>query len=139
MHERRQKKEGRRKIAARHCLRFFICLLPFAFCLRAAAQQKATSEFIGTEECRGCHHPVCKNFEATPHFKTTLKRGALVAPTLAHDVEGCETSHGPGRAHADSLGDPKKIIGFAKMTRAEITRRCLDCHQYTEEHGNFRR
>src|SRR6266404_1379715 len=138
---------------------FVFFLLPSSFFLPAAAQQSASSEFIGTQECRGCHNPIFLNFEATPHWKTTFVAKSLksAAPSklpaeggrapsraassqnLALPPEGCEACHGPGRAHADGLGDPKKIVGYARLTRAEITRRCLTCHQYSEEHGNFRR
>jgi len=112
-------------------------------------------DYIGRDECRGCHQPIFANFEATPHFKTTLP-GARAHPSVpvrsrtsgsqtsgsqtpSAAAEGCESCHGPGREHAERLGDPAKIVRFAKLTRADAANRCLTCHEYTEEHGSFRR
>jgi DmsE family decaheme c-type cytochrome len=52
--------------------------------------------------------------------------------------QGCEACHGPGKEHAES-GDVSKIIGFKKLSRQESSKRCLECHQFGEEHSNFLR
>ena len=80
MQGKRQKEEGKRKATLRRGVGFFFFLLPVAFCLRAAAQKAPPSDFIGTQECRGCHNAVFLNFEATPHWKTTFPRSKLVTP-----------------------------------------------------------
>ena len=95
---------------------------------RAEAQ-----ELAGSELCAQCHEDLYKNFEKTPHWKTTFdKRGEAGG-------EGCETCHGPGRAHIEGQGDPAKIFGFKKVAASKIVERCLACHQYGEEHSNFLR
>jgi DmsE family decaheme c-type cytochrome len=74
-----------------------------------------------------------KNFEDTPHFVTTMdtKKGP--------EWHGCEACHGPGKAHVEGGGDKTKIFTFKGASAQEISARCLDCHQYGEEHSNYSR
>jgi DmsE family decaheme c-type cytochrome len=90
-------------------------------------------DFIGSKACGDCHAAIYASFEKTPHWKTTLdtRRGPR--------WQGCESCHGPGREHMQSSGDPSKIFSFKNVAAREIVARCLDCHQYGEEHGNFLR
>ncbi|HTG85950.1 MAG TPA: DmsE family decaheme c-type cytochrome, partial [Pyrinomonadaceae bacterium] len=53
-------------------------------------------------------------------------------------VTGCESCHGPGKAHLEE-GDPKKIISFKAKTSKAISETCLGCHAGKEDHNNFRR
>jgi len=96
------------------------------------------SLYVGSETCKTCHEdmPVkgfFKSFEDSPHFATTLdkKKGP--------EWHGCEACHGPGKEHVDGGGDKTKIFTFKGATAQEISARCLDCHQYGEEHGNYAR
>src|SRR5947209_2264370 len=91
------------------------------------------SEYVGSETCKDCHAEIYANFATTPHWKTTLdtRRGPR--------WQGCESCHGAGREHVQSGGDPAKIFSFKNVSPAKIVERCLDCHQYGEEHGNFLR
>jgi DmsE family decaheme c-type cytochrome len=90
---------------------------------------EAASQYAGSEACKTCHEDIYKKgFEATPHFKTTLKDG-----------HGCESCHGPGAEHVAGGGDKSKIFTFKGATREQISQRCLACHQYGEEHANFDR
>ncbi len=91
------------------------------------------SLYVGAETCKTCHEDIYKNFEATPHFVTTLenKRGP--------EWQGCEACHGPGKAHVESGGDITKIFTFKGVSAEASSARCLDCHTYGEEHSNFAR
>jgi DmsE family decaheme c-type cytochrome len=75
----------------------------------------------------------CKSYEDSPHYVTTLdtKKGP--------EWHGCEACHGPGKAHVEGGGDKTKIFTFKNISAAEISARCLDCHQYGEEHSNYAR
>ena len=54
----------------------------------AAPEAKSAAQYVGTDVCKTCHEDLYKkNFEATPHFKTTLEDG-----------HGCESCHGPDRS-----------------------------------------
>jgi len=114
-------------------------LLLLAFTTGSSAQNNSAvpQSFIGSNECRGCHAPLFRGLEQTQHWKINLGK----VPPSAHSdkVGSCESCHGPGRDHADSLGDPAKIVSFARMSRKQVADRCLECHQYSQEHGNFRR
>jgi DmsE family decaheme c-type cytochrome len=96
------------------------------------------SLYVGAETCKTCHEdmPVkgfYKTYESSPHFVTTMdaKRGP--------EWHGCEACHGPGKAHVEGGGDKTKIFTFKNATAQEISSRCLDCHQYGEEHSNYAR
>ncbi|HXM95254.1 MAG TPA: DmsE family decaheme c-type cytochrome, partial [Candidatus Dormibacteraeota bacterium] len=91
------------------------------------------SQYVGAETCKTCHEDMYKNFEATPHFVTTLdtKKGP--------GWQGCEACHGPGKAHVEGGGDKSKIFTFKNVSAKESSDRCLGCHNYGEEHSNFAR
>ena len=91
------------------------------------------SQYVGIDTCKTCHEDIYKDFETTPHWKTTLD--TLRGPSW----HGCEACHGPGKAHVDSGGDKTKIFNFQGLPAAEISKRCLACHVYGEEHSNFAR
>ena len=97
-------------------------------------QAKDPAQYLGSETCKGCHEDIYKKFETTPHYKTLLdtKRGPV--------WQGCEACHGAGTEHVTSGGDKTKIFNFGKSVKSEqISARCLECHQYTEEHSNYAR
>jgi hypothetical protein len=96
------------------------------------------SLYVGSEACKSCHEDTpsndfYKNYESSPHFVTTLdtKKGP--------QWQGCEACHGPGKEHVDGGGDKSKIFTFKGVSAQEVGARCLDCHQYGEEHANFGR
>ncbi|NDQ58376.1 MAG: DmsE family decaheme c-type cytochrome [Acidipila sp.] len=74
-----------------------------------------------------------KNWEKTPHWKTTYSTDA------GPEKQGCEACHGPGQAHVEGGGDKTKIFRFNDASAAKISERCLTCHTYGEEHSNFAR
>jgi DmsE family decaheme c-type cytochrome len=90
------------------------------------------SQYVGSETCKTCHEDIFNNFATTPHWKTTLSHKGPQA-------QGCEACHGPGKAHVDGGGDKSKIFVFAGAPPEDVSKRCLSCHQYGEEHANFAR
>ncbi len=91
----------------------------------------AGAKYVGSETCKTCHEDLFKNLETTPHWKTTLNKHP--------EAQGCESCHGPGSAHVDGGGDKTKIIVFKELSPEESSKRCLQCHEYGEEHANFSR
>lgn len=90
------------------------------------------SLYVGADTCKTCHEDVYKDFVNTPHFQTTTgKRGP--------QWQGCEACHGPGKAHVDGGGDVSKIFTFKGVSAQEVSARCLDCHELSNEHSNFLR
>ena len=83
---------------------------------RAAASQPA-GEYVGEATCATCHD---QSYKGTKHALMLNER----TPAATH---GCESCHGPGKAHADS-GDPALIKNPQKMKPAEVSDICTSCH-----------
>ncbi|CAN5499365.1 GSU2203 family decaheme c-type cytochrome [soil metagenome] len=90
-------------------------------------------DYVGSETCKACHESQFKNFEYTKHAK--LKDVA----SWKDKVQGCESCHGPGKAHVEGGGDKTKIVTFAGKNPKQISETCLTCHAGKESHNNFRR
>ncbi len=99
---------------------------------QAAAAPIDASQYVGSDTCKTCHEDIYKSFETTPHWKTTFKK-------QAGGAQGCEACHGPGKAHVEGGGDKSKIFIFAGAEPGEVSKRCMSCHEYGEEHANFDR
>jgi len=68
-------------------------------------------------------------YHATAHGQKTNPR----SPAAQH---GCETCHGPGKAHVDAGGDKTKIISFTAARASEAQAVCAQCHN-RGEHAFF--
>src|SRR6516225_2928529 len=91
------------------------------------------SLYAGSDVCAACHDAQAKSYNQGPHWKNELQKGRGV------EWKGCEACHGPGKAHIEGGGDVTKIIRFDKLSATDASRRCLDCHEFREEHSNFMR
>jgi DmsE family decaheme c-type cytochrome len=98
-----------------------------------AAPQKEAPGYVGAETCKGCHEEVFKKFETTPHWKT------MTDTRKGPEWQGCEACHGGGADHMAAGGDKTKIINFKGMKSRDVSARCMECHQFSEEHSNFNR
>jgi predicted CXXCH cytochrome family protein len=112
---------------------------------RPIAQIPTTSQdYVGTDTCAGCHEDQHKTFLKTPH--ATIEKD----PSWKGRVTGCETCHGPGRAHVELMGevlgnntDPKtvadkRIRRLAGEPPKQVSDTCLQCHAGREEHNSYR-
>ena len=126
------------------CLLASLLVLGTGHGVRARAADKAdkkaateapvdASQYVGADTCKTCHEEIFKGFETTPHWKTTYDTHRGVA------YQGCEACHGPGKAHVDGGGDKSKIFVFPGAKAEEVSKRCLTCHEFGEEHANFAR
>jgi len=77
------------------------------------------ADYVGEDTCLSCHDT--KSYKGTAHALTTNPR----TPAATH---GCESCHGPGKAHVDSGGDTSKIVNPLNLTLQEASERCLTCH-----------
>jgi DmsE family decaheme c-type cytochrome len=82
----------------------------------AAAGQ--ADEYVGQDTCLGCHET--QAYTGTRHALASLPR----SPAATH---GCESCHGPGRAHVEE-GDPTKIVNPSKLTPQRASEICATCH-----------
>ena len=93
---------------------------PPAFPAQAAPATQA-GEYAGTAMCLMCHDEKGPQLAGTPHGHPENPRTPMAA-------QGCETCHGPGKAHAES-GDPAMIRRFAEDTPPrQASAVCTTCH-----------
>ena len=83
--------------------------------------------YAGEDTCLACHTD--KAYAGTPHAQKANPR----TPASAY---GCETCHGPGKAHSESSGDAKLIKNPKKMPARDVTALCTSCHN-RGEHAFF--
>lgn len=75
---------------------------------------------VGSEACVDCHESSVVELDKTIH-------GRIVPFETAGIGTGCETCHGGGSLHVESE-DPADIVAFGRLTSAQQSRICLDCH-----------
>jgi predicted CXXCH cytochrome family protein len=99
------------------------------------------SEFSGPEACKDCHKNETIQYEKTGHSKIVFPRKDY--------IHGCETCHGPGKAHGDAVqaahGDDAEVakalvehpIFAFKASAGENAARCLTCHTSSKQQELF--
>ncbi len=89
-------------------------------------------DYVGTETCQACHEDQFKNFKGTKHAK--LKE----VGSWKDKVQGCESCHGPGKAHVEDPTNTQSV-SFKNKNSKQASETCLACHSGKESHNNFRR
>jgi DmsE family decaheme c-type cytochrome len=85
----------------------------------APAVAQDPGNYVGEDTCLTCHEQ--QSYKASAHaLKTNPK-----SPAATH---GCESCHGPGKAHVDGGGDKEKIVRISTMTMREANETCTTCH-----------
>jgi len=85
------------------------------------------SPYIGTARCVKCHLKQSKPYYEGPHGREWDERSP------ARDL-GCETCHGPGRAHDADPGKKGLVKMFTRMPPQDATKVCMTCH-YKSQHA----
>lgn len=80
-----------------------------------------TAEYAGTDTCLTCHSDREQDYKSGVHGRAAHPR----APAAA---QGCETCHGPGKAHAENPDDRSTIRVFDEMPPRDANATCLACH-----------
>ena len=89
--------------------------------------------YVGTDVCKDCHEDQFTAYSRTAHADLAK------VSSWKNKVTGCESCHGPGKAHVEGSGDVSKIKSFKNKPSKEISETCLNCHAGKEERNNFRR
>jgi len=88
-----------------------------AVALEAAGDQ----DYVGTAVCADCHADEAKSYQGGAHARVADLR----APAAVH---GCESCHGPGRAHADDPADPALMVSPRTLDATPLNATCTTCH-----------
>jgi predicted CXXCH cytochrome family protein len=96
-------------------------------------------DFVGEQVCLDCHVAEGDQFNKTVHAKA--------APANAKYGTGCESCHGPGKAHAEGMmnseGDDAKIAAAKLLiygfhgSPSENSARCMSCHITSLDQSHF--
>jgi DmsE family decaheme c-type cytochrome len=97
------------------------------------AQPVSNPAYVGSTVCRTCHPDVFAGFYKNPHYKSIASGKEPVERT------GCESCHGPGKAHVDARGGKATITAFSQIPSKDILDNCLRCHAETLSRANIRR
>jgi DmsE family decaheme c-type cytochrome len=89
--------------------------------LSAATALAQSADYVGDDTCTTCHETEGKAFHATPH-------GQALNPRTPAAARGCETCHGPGKAHVDDPSAAGSIRRFATLPPRQASETCLTCH-----------
>jgi DmsE family decaheme c-type cytochrome len=76
---------------------------------------------VGSEACGTCHEDIYKAFLKSPHAAVDSARKSK------WQGKACESCHGPGSKHADSLA-PADIVNPVKLDNVAADKDCLQCH-----------
>jgi predicted CXXCH cytochrome family protein len=97
--------------------------------------------FAGGDLCMACHPSEAEQFGKTIH--------ANAAPADAKYGTGCESCHGPGKAHVEAMADAgtdaakiaaaKKLIFSFQGKPADNAAHCLNCHTSSPDQRLFDR
>ncbi len=106
-------------------------LWPLLLCASSFAQETAQfprdGERVAAAECSRCHDRQHRQLQGRAH--------AAILQVLT--LPGCETCHGPGKAHADDPdNDPALITMPAALSAGGQQRLCSQCHaDQIQQHG----
>lgn len=106
---------------------------PSSVAWKAPSEGKA-EDYVGMDTCAACHANRAAQFAKTVH--------ARVAVAGTPYGTGCESCHGPGKAHVEAAGEskPAKQFIFAFNRKPEENAaRCLRCHNTSKEQDHFDR
>jgi DmsE family decaheme c-type cytochrome len=88
-------------------------------------------DFVGSETCKACHEGQFNSFAKTVHGKLGQAGGRA-------EKQGCESCHGPGKAHVEAGGDKSRIKNPANVSPAAASQTCMQCHSQVKAHASWR-
>lgn len=91
------------------------------------------ADYVGSDVCKTCHPDVWANFYRNPHFKS------VASGKESPENTGCESCHGPGKAHVEARGGKATIVAFSQLAPDKVLDACLRCHSKTLSRANIRR
>lgn len=83
------------------------------------------SAYVGSDACTTCHEDEARR------FNNTVMGKAFAHPRTSAEKWGCESCHGPGKAHVDAGGGERMPVTFGKDSNNSVEEKngaCLPCH-----------
>ena len=94
---------------------------------KAPPAANGDGDYVGTEVCITCHE------DQNHRFKNTIMGKVMARPRTPLEARGCESCHGPGKAHVEAGGGKDSIpVRFGHDSKNSVEEQnsvCLDCHQ----------
>jgi DmsE family decaheme c-type cytochrome len=94
---------------------------------KAAPGSGINSDYVGSDTCVACHE------DQDRRFKHTVMGKAFAKPHTADEKLGCESCHGPGKAHVEAGGGKGTIpITYGKESKTSVEEQnhsCVQCHK----------
>ncbi len=91
----------------------------------AAQAAPSANDYVGEDTCLTCHEDRAKGYHGSPHSRAA-------DPRTPAAKQGCETCHGPGKAHVDAGGGKGSIKNPATMAPRDVSALCTTCHNRGE-------
>jgi DmsE family decaheme c-type cytochrome len=91
------------------------------------------ADYVGSEACKTCHNLIVTQFFRNPHYLS------IATGKESPENTGCESCHGPGKAHIEARGGKATIIAFSEIGPEKTLDACLRCHSQTISRANIRR
>jgi len=89
--------------------------------------------YVGSEACKTCHANIWFTFYKNPHFRS------IASGKEKPENTGCESCHGPAKAHVEAHGGKATIVAFSALRPEAVLNACLRCHGATISRANIRR
>jgi DmsE family decaheme c-type cytochrome len=119
--------DGSDKLRIGRALLLILLLIP-SFILVIRETGRASTEYVGSETCKGCHEGIYASYMKSIHGKKAISNSPV-------NREGCESCHGPGAQHVEKGGG--KGVGLLVFGRKTDARskdaKCLGCHDVSKD------